>query len=259
VSASRAAPSGLAAGGSVASRVAAAAVAFGAALGTTLGLAGDAAARQPVVHDGGPGAASTVGAGEPSASGPAGEGDGGDDVESLARSLARQAEALGTDDCAAACKALASMRRAADRICAMDPGDRCAEARETLEGATRKVRARCPACAVDTQPRPRPAPQLESVGSRDDEARAGVTAAAPPAEHERGGCAGCTASSASAPGGAARGVMSILVGLWFGVRVGRRRRRDRGYEGAGNGDGDGEGEVGSAGGEGDAGEGNEQR
>src|SRR5438067_9060264 len=66
---------------------------------------------------------------------------GADDPDELARYVAKQGEALSTDDCTSACNALASMRRATDRLCALDPGARCREARRIVDDAARKVRA----------------------------------------------------------------------------------------------------------------------
>lgn len=133
-----------------------------------------------------------------------------EDVEELAASIARDAQALSTDDCASACKALASMLRAADRICALDPGRRCEDARATVEDATRKVRAACPQCAI--------APGHErrdgKIGS------APVAASAPPSERRTGGCAGCATSGGG--GSAAGGALAVALGLTALVR--RRRR-----------------------------------
>ena len=52
-----------------------------------------------------------------------------------------------TGDCALACKALASMDRAASHVCTVSPEDsHCGSARATLRTARRRVRAECMAC-----------------------------------------------------------------------------------------------------------------
>lgn len=49
-------------------------------------------------------------------------------------------EAMGDTRCLRSCKALASMRRAVDRLCELTDGDeRCTRARERLERSERKV------------------------------------------------------------------------------------------------------------------------
>ncbi len=49
-------------------------------------------------------------------------------------------------DCAAACRALASMERAADHLCALDAGAECSRARERVEAARERVRTSCGGC-----------------------------------------------------------------------------------------------------------------
>jgi len=63
--------------------------------------------------------------------------------------VAKRPEVLGGDPCHTACRALASMRRAADRLCAIsgDEPERCGDARGRVERAEERVSARCPACA----------------------------------------------------------------------------------------------------------------
>ena len=55
----------------------------------------------------------------------------------------------GSDPCAVACRALASMRRATDHLCGLagEQDGRCASARERVRGADERVRASCPRCA----------------------------------------------------------------------------------------------------------------
>jgi hypothetical protein len=69
------------------------------------------------------------------------------DIASLEDEIARARVALQTEDCATACKALSSLLRAADKLCALDPGPRCSAARAKADDATSRVRAACPDCA----------------------------------------------------------------------------------------------------------------
>src|SRR5580704_7480647 len=54
-----------------------------------------------------------------------------------------QALAQLSSGCAVACPALASMVRAAARICALDPGPRCTDARTKVRDAARRVLQAC--------------------------------------------------------------------------------------------------------------------
>ena len=161
-----------------------------------------------------------------------------DDLTTLERSLAEQHDALSTTDCATACRALASIRRAADKICALDPGDRCAAGRAKADDAARRVHDACPECAIAAVPadkKPRPEDRAMSKGatkpaeppppprSSSDEG-ATVQASAPPAESKRGGCAGCTTATRSteAPRDLASGALAALA---LGFAFARRRRR----------------------------------
>jgi MYXO-CTERM domain-containing protein len=138
-----------------------------------------------------------------------------DEREDLMRQIGQEYDALSTSDCLAACKALASMQRAADRLCELDTGTTCAEARAKVDDARRRVRAACPMCAVEKKttdaqpPPPPPAPAPEAQ-----------TASGPPQESARGGCASCNAGAA---GGDALG--GILAAAWL---LARRRRRNWG-------------------------------
>jgi MYXO-CTERM domain-containing protein len=123
-------------------------------------------------------------------------------------------------DCTTACAALDSMRRATERLCTLDAGDRCASARQKLEAATAHVRASCPACggelrdeaaskgggAAPSPPKEAPAPPT-------------VNAAEEAQVSKRGGCAGCATSS---PG---EGDLVPLGGVVMGMLAMRRRRR----------------------------------
>src|SRR5262245_19151256 len=57
------------------------------------------------------------------------------EVSELEAQIEREDVSLATGDCASACAALASMRRAAERLCALDPGPKCSAARANVEGA----------------------------------------------------------------------------------------------------------------------------
>lgn len=68
---------------------------------------------------------------------------------SAARSELDSAEQrLGSSqgDCAAACRALASMERAAEHLCQLDTGSECGRARERVEAARERVRSTCGGC-----------------------------------------------------------------------------------------------------------------
>ncbi len=49
-------------------------------------------------------------------------------------------------DCVAACRALASMERAAAHLCELDSGTECGRARERVEAARARVRSSCGGC-----------------------------------------------------------------------------------------------------------------
>lgn len=143
-----------------------------------------------------------------------------EDVTTLEQTLAAEHAALSTTDCTSACRALASIRRAADKICALDPTDRCAAARAKADDATRRVREACPDCAIASAPLPAPPRDEPAYAKKGADAPAPTTveASAPPSESRRGGCAGCEATGA-APGDLA-GAALVVAAL---VRVLRRR------------------------------------
>jgi hypothetical protein len=60
----------------------------------------------------------------------------------------QQAPAAQPSPCATACRALASMRRASEHLCALagDGDPRCGAARERVHRADERVREACPAC-----------------------------------------------------------------------------------------------------------------
>lgn len=152
-----------------------------------------------------------------------------DEITTLEKQLASEATALSTAECTSACRALASIRRAADKICVLDPGERCTAARAKADDAARRVRAACPDCAIASPPGATPAPPPpapiaeEKPADMSPPAKGGSTATAnaPPSESKRGGCAGCATTKATH--GDLAGVALVVVALF---RMLRRRRRD---------------------------------
>lgn len=154
-----------------------------------------------------------------------------DDLTTLEKQLSNEVTALTTTDCTSACRALASIRRAADKICALDPGERCASARAKADDASRRVRAACPDCAIANAPGgsppapPAPTPEHKPAdtptkgGATRDEVAVAKTDG-PPSESKRGGCAGCTTTKATH--GDVAGVALVVVAL---AGMLRRRRR----------------------------------
>jgi MYXO-CTERM domain-containing protein len=133
-------------------------------------------------------------------------------VSTLEAEIAREDEALTTDNCGTACTALASMRRATQRLCALDPGPRCAAARARVDAASRRVLGACPECTADRDEAPR------QVGG---EAAPPAASRAPQAAPEpgSGGCAGCTVGGGGHAGALALAAAAALAALH------RRRRR----------------------------------
>lgn len=144
--------------------------------------------------------------------------DAGDDVDALARgietSLARLGDGLATHACDEACRALGSMKRAADRICQLEVGERCEQARARCEEATRRVREACPECALASKE----APKDQVVAQREPQAGAAKTESVQ-TEPTRG-CASCSTSSG---GLLESGTLGGLTALALGAL--RRRRR----------------------------------
>ena len=154
-----------------------------------------------------------------------------DEIRALQTEIARDVAVLATGACDAACQALASMKRAADRLCALDAGPGCVEARARVRDAERHVQASCGACqppagvvpsvvvakpevVMEKQPaepaKPAPPPAAEAV------------MAAPP----HGGCAGCVVGGEGGATGAGLIAAVGAVAAWA-----RRRRRRRGGAG----------------------------
>ena len=110
-----------------------------------------------------------------------------DEATTLEANLNQETTELSTSDCVSACKALNSIRRAADRICELAPGPRCDAARSKADVATKKVKEACPECAIAA------APKLEDERAQAPEppAPAATSEAAPPP----GGCRSCATTS----------------------------------------------------------------
>jgi hypothetical protein len=66
---------------------------------------------------------------------------------------ANAGDSIAADPCATACSALGSMERAAKHLCDLtgDSDARCDNARSRVSGATERVNASCPACAVGSK------------------------------------------------------------------------------------------------------------
>ncbi len=138
----------------------------------------------------------------------------------LLEQLSKDVQALSTDDCAAACKALESMGRAAERICSLEPGARCDEARAKVSGARSKVRGACPACAVAASAEP--AHKGASPAPPRDAPATGDAVVVESRERKGGGCAGCAASGA---GSDLAGSFGAVFFAFVAVGIGRFRRR----------------------------------
>lgn len=144
-----------------------------------------------------------------------------EDIATLEKQLASELTALSTSDCAAACRALASIRRAADKICGLDPGERCSAARAKADDASRRVRESCPDCAIASAPgAPPPADTKASEVLSKGRPDMVSPTSAPPSESKRGGCAGCAATKATHGDVAGVALFSLVL-----ARMLRRRRR----------------------------------
>lgn len=144
-----------------------------------------------------------------------------EDLDTLEKQVREEHSALSTQDCVTACKAAASIRRAVDKICTLEQGPRCSDARAKADDAQRRVRAACPDC------------QLAAAPPKDDERRA-TQPAPPPAEApvaagsaesapRKGGCASC-----STPGDRPTGDFAIVIlGAWALSRIVRKKSSRR--------------------------------
>lgn len=157
---------------------------------------------------------------------PKSEGEAAKLMVDLQRQLQEQME-LVDRDCTTACRALQSMQRAADRICDLEPGPRCKDAKSKADEAAGKVHARCPDCVIAQSP-PR-----KDIDKEDEKREAGSkkgapgSADAPPAASPQdaksesvksGGCRSCNESGTS-PSDFAPALLAVLAVL------GLRKRR----------------------------------
>ncbi|MFO0757142.1 MAG: MYXO-CTERM sorting domain-containing protein [Byssovorax sp.] len=137
------------------------------------------------------------------------------EIAGLEAQLDQDAQRVSTEGCAVACQALGSMRRAADRLCELDRGARCAGARSKVRDAEDRVRASCPECAIpggtlSPIARGEPAPPPPEPGRAAEEVKT------------RGGCAGCAITEGD--GGAPA---LALTALGLALALARRRRAPR--------------------------------
>src|SRR6185369_10174248 len=113
-----------------------------------------------------------------------------EDVSTLEKQLADEVARLSTSDCNLACRALESIRRAAERICTLEPGPRCEAARAKVAESTRRVHDACPACNAAEVPLARD----QATPASAPQPTAEVLTAAQP----KGGCRSCTTASGPA-------------------------------------------------------------
>jgi hypothetical protein len=120
-------------------------------------------------------------------------------------------KALSTSDCTTACQALGSLRRAAEKICALTPGPRCDAANARADEAAKRVREACPDCAIAF----RPGPDTKPPATVEHEPNA------PRSESGRGGCASCDLTSSPAD------LDPSLIALVLWALTRRRRKTHR--------------------------------
>lgn len=145
-----------------------------------------------------------------------------EDVRALEKRLSDEVSALSTSDCNLACRALASIRRAAERICALEPGPECDAARAKAAEAARRVREACPGCAsVDVELDEERATPAAAPASAPEGQTVNVSAPAP----KRGGCKSCTTAPLSADPEPAAWLLVGLGLFWRRRHVQKNRRR----------------------------------
>ncbi len=143
-----------------------------------------------------------------------------DKLHTLEVEIDRDVATLASGSCAVACQALASMRHAAERVCALDPGPRCEGARAKVKDAARRVQEACGECRPLGGEAPPPVVSAEKpeVIEQGEEPRP-----APPAP----GPASAGLAARAAHGGCLGGRGRARAARWVrGLR--RRRRRGRG-------------------------------
>jgi MYXO-CTERM domain-containing protein len=154
--------------------------------------------------------------------------DAGGNLAAAQADFAADLASAAAADCATACRALESLRRAADAICVLDPGSPCASARADLDKSTARVRASCPDCpsaAENREPSPEPSsPDAKSENGFKGAPEAPAPASAPPGH---GGCASCTVSGAKSEPAAPLAVAGLAVLLLRKRRTNRVRSSPR--------------------------------
>jgi MYXO-CTERM domain-containing protein len=150
-----------------------------------------------------------------------------EDPDALSAEVDRDYMQVQASDCATACQALASMRRATERLCVLDPGDRCARARTKLDDATTRVHASCPSCVVGPG-----TPQATPSAAPAPEAPSNAELAQPTEEyvavsHKGGGCGGCATSPAAGGNAALAGLGALALVVMRRRRLGRFPRGKR--------------------------------
>lgn len=128
-------------------------------------------------------------------------------------------EALASQDCRVACRALESLNRATKRLCDIGP-EHCAEARAKLRDATQRVRTSCPECEVQTFDQPKAGTTNVPPEPPANVARGGYDAdrTSEAAPQKSGGCASCNASSADP------GAVGLFALAFFLIRRKSKRR-----------------------------------
>jgi hypothetical protein len=139
------------------------------------------------------------------------------EADALERQLEQEHAALSTADCNTACKALGSIQRAAEKICAIEPGPRCSSARAKADDAARRVREACPDCVIAEGPSKEAPRAAQPVAASD------AVATRERAE-SRGGCRSCGTSGSSD----SRGDVGVIVfGVAAAVRLLGRSKKER--------------------------------
>jgi hypothetical protein len=147
--------------------------------------------------------------------------DGGSDTDAVAAEIDSDWAQAQSSDCDTACRALDSMRRATERLCAMDPGDRCARARQKLAEATAHVRSACPSCPEATG---HMFTESEKAEAPPAPAPAGNAAVAEETVQKKsGGCGGCTLATADDGSPGAAWLLGLALLLLRKGRVAGRR------------------------------------
>jgi len=139
------------------------------------------------------------------------------EVSALETQLNQETTTLSTSDCDSACRALRSIRRAADRICALEPGPRCDAARAKADDATKRVHDACPDCAIPAPPSPHKDEAMTKGGSMSPPPP--QNAPSEPQSERAGGCRSCTSA------GSQEVDLGLLgLGILGVLRVIRKRR-----------------------------------